>query len=179
MRILWCITGAGEFMKESVGALSKLKADVTVFVSKAGEEVLKGYDLERALVGHEVIKDREASSPKAGKVSLGSYDAVVVSPATANTVAKIACGIADGLVTTAVALALKRGTPVFVVPTDWVAGTKEIPDFLTQGGAKVHMKPRKSDLRNIKTLEDEGIALCQNPAELSKALKRLGRSGAA
>lgn len=179
MRILWCITGAGEFMKESIEELNRLKADLTVFVSKAGEEVLSGYDLERALVVHEVVKDREASSPKAGKVSLGSYDAVVVSPATANTVAKIACGIADNLVTTAVSLALKSGTPVFVVPTDWVAGEKEIPNFLTPGGSRVHMKPRKSDLRNIKSLEEEGIALCQNPAELSKALKKLGRSGAA
>jgi len=173
MKILWCITGAGEFLKESVEALSRLKADVTVFVSKAGDEVLRSYDLDRALVGHEVVKDKDASGPKAGKVSLGSYDAVVVSPATANTVAKIANGIADNLVTTAVSLALKSGVSVFIVPTDWVAGRKEIPDFLTPGGSRVHMRPRKSDLRNIGYLKEEGIAVFESPAALIKALKPL------
>jgi len=53
MKILWCITGAGEFLKESLEAMAKLheKNDIEVFVSKAGEEkrlgILRGMRLRR------------------------------------------------------------------------------------------------------------------------------------
>lgn len=173
MKILWCITGAGEFLKESIAAMGQLKGDeVTVFLSRAGEEVLRSYELFREVkrtwgVG---LEDDFASA-KAGKVSLRGYDAVVVSPASANTVAKIANGISDSLVTTAVSLALKTGTKVYVVPTDWIPADVKIPDILTPGGSIVHMKPRKSDLRNIKYLEEEGIKVLESPAELLKSLK--------
>jgi dihydromethanopterin reductase (acceptor) len=42
-----------------------------------------------------------------------------VSPATSNTVAKIAHGISDTLITTCVSLAVKGGIPVIIVPSDY------------------------------------------------------------
>ena len=175
MRILWCITGAGEFLKESIEILSQLhEAETTVFVSRAGEEVLRSYGLFRHIKKTWTLAtEDDFSSAAAGKVTLGAYDVVVVSPATANTIAKIANGIADNLVTTAVSLAIKTGVNVFVVPTDWFQKNVKIPDILTPGGSVVHMKPRKADLRNLKYLEDEGIRILEGPKALIKELKQL------
>ncbi len=173
MNILWCITGAGEFLKESLEIMSQLENDkITVFVSKAGHEVLVSYKLLRELKKvWEIEVDKDYSAPKAGKVTLGAYNVVVDSPATANTIAKIANGIADDLITTAASLALKTGIPVYVIPTDWMAKNVKIPDVLTPGGSVVHMRPRRSDLRNIKYLEEEGIRVLDNPKMLLKELK--------
>jgi len=173
MKILWCITGAGEFLKESIAAMGQLKGDdITVYLSRAGDEVLRHYDLFREVKRTWGVNlEDDFASMKAGRVSLKEYDAVVVSPASANTIAKIANGISDNLVTTAVSLALKTGTKVYVVPTDWIPANVKIPEVLTPGGSIIHMKPRKSDLRNIKYLEDEGIRVIENPNELLKALK--------
>lgn len=172
MKILWCVTGAGEFLKESLEILSKLgHADITIFVSRAGEEVLRSYKLFRHIkkTWKLFVEDDFASMP-AGKVTLGIYDVVIVSPATANTVAKVANGIADNLVTTAASLAIKSGTKLYMVPTDWVPKKVDIPDALTPGGRIVHMNPRKADLRNLKFLEDEGVILLKEPNALLKEL---------
>ncbi|UZE92614.1 MAG: dihydromethanopterin reductase (acceptor) [Methanosarcinales archaeon] len=129
MNIAWGITGAGHFLQESYGAMRALaqKHQITTFVSRAGEEVLYMYSLFNKLGEisngeylREIIFESEAgaSAPKAGRFLLGKYDALIVSPATSNTVAKIVHGIADSLITNAVAQANKSGTPVYIVPVD-------------------------------------------------------------
>lgn len=138
MRIAWGITGAGHFLRESFDVFEKLKETapdlkVTAFVSRAGEEVLRMYGLADELSSispggylEEVFFESEqgASIPKAGRFLLQKYDALVVSPATSNTTAKIAYGIADTIVTNAVAQAVKGGVPVLIIPVD-IAGTIE------------------------------------------------------
>ncbi len=173
MNVLWCITGAGEFLKESIRAMGQLKgARITVFVSRAGEEVLRKYGLFREVRKTWKVKvDCDYSASDAGRVTMGQFDAVVVTPATANTVAKAASGIADNLVTTAISLALKAGVDVYMVPTDWKGGKVNIPDVVTPGGSVVHMKPRKSDLRNIKYLEQEKVKILDKPEQILRELK--------
>lgn len=138
MRIAWAITGAGHFLRETFDVFKKLKEatpdlKITAFVSGAGEEVIRMYGLADDLSSispggylEERFFGREqgASIPKAGRFLLQKYDALVVSPATSNTAAKIAYGIADTIVTNAVAQAVKGGVPVFIVPVD-IAGTIE------------------------------------------------------
>lgn len=173
MKILWCITGAGEFLKESIEMLSQLhEAEITIFISRAGEEVLRSYGLFRHIKKTwKLVTEENFSSVAAGKVTLGAYDVVVVSPTTANTIAKIANGIADNLVTTAVSLAIKTNVKVYVVPTDWVRKNVKIPEALTPGGNVIHMKPRRADLRNLEYLEEEGVKIIESPKALIKELK--------
>lgn len=128
MKIGFAITGAGHLLDQSVKLLEKIATDneVTVFLSGAGEEVLKMYGLfERveALTGgkyRELATDnnQKFSYPITGRLSLGKYDLLIVTPATANTVSKIVYGIADTLVTNAVAQAGKSHTPISIVPVD-------------------------------------------------------------
>ena len=128
MRIGFAFTGAGHLLRESVQVAEKLakENEVTVFLSGAAEEVLKMYGLyervERLTGGkyRELATDsnQKFSYPITGRLSLGKYDLLIVSPATANTVSKIVYGIADTLVTNAVAQAGKGAVPVYMVPVD-------------------------------------------------------------
>lgn len=128
MRIGFAITGAGHLLEDSVKLLEKIAVDneVTVFLSGAGEEVLNMYGLferVKALTGGKYRElatdnDQKFSYPITGRLSLGTYDLLIVTPATANTVSKIVYGIADTLVTNAVAQAGKSKTPVAIVPVD-------------------------------------------------------------
>ena len=128
MRIGFAFTGSGHLLRESVHLAEKLAGEheVTVFLSGAAEEVLKMYGLyervERLTGGkyRELATDsnQKFSYPITGRLSLGKYDYLIVSPATANTVSKIVYGIADTLVTNAVAQAGKGAVPVYMVPVD-------------------------------------------------------------
>ncbi|WP_298502041.1 dihydromethanopterin reductase (acceptor) [uncultured Methanobrevibacter sp.] len=128
MRIGFAFTGAGHLLRESVQLAVELSKshEVTVFLSGAAEEVLKMYGLfesvERITGGkyRELATDsnQKFSYPITGRLSLGKYDLLIVSPATANTVSKIVYGIADTLVTNAVAQAGKGAVPVYMVPVD-------------------------------------------------------------
>lgn len=128
MKIAWGITGAGHLLKESVNVLVELSKshDVTVLLSGAGEEVLKMYGLFEAvekLAGgkyRELVleADQHASFPVTGRFSLGTYDLLVVSPTTSNTIAKIVNGIADTLITNAVAQSGKGMVETCIIPVD-------------------------------------------------------------
>ena len=132
MKIGFGITGAGHLLLESVELLEKLmtKHDVTVLLSAAGEEVLKMYGLfERVknITGgyyNELIleKDQKFSYPITGRFSLGKYDFLIVSPATSNTIGKIVNGVADSLITNAVAQAGKGRVKTIIVPVDIESG---------------------------------------------------------
>ena len=128
MRIGFAFTGAGHLLKESVKLARELakEHEVTVFLSGAAEEVLKMYGLYESVESITGGKYRELATdsnqkfsyPITGRLSLGKYDLLIVSPATANTVSKIVYGIADTLVTNAVAQAGKGAVPVYMVPVD-------------------------------------------------------------
>jgi dihydromethanopterin reductase (acceptor) len=128
-RIAWGITGAGHYLAESLEAMRSIsrRNKVCTFVSSAGEEVLRMYGLSSGLKEvsrggylEEVFLESASgkSFPMAGRFMLARFDLLIVAPATSNTVAKMVAGIADGLVTNAVALANKSGVPVYVLPTD-------------------------------------------------------------
>jgi dihydromethanopterin reductase (acceptor) len=133
MKIAWGITGAGHLLQESVKILVKLSKDheVTILLSEAGEEVLKMYGLfetVKNLTGgkyRELIreKDQRASFPMTGRFSLGTYDILVVSPTTSNTIGKIVNGIADTLITNAVAQAGKGLVKTYIIPVDLESGS--------------------------------------------------------
>ncbi len=132
MKIAWGITGAGHLLQESVDMLVKLSKEhkVTVLLSGAGEEVLKMYGLfetvENTTGGkyRELVleDDQRASFPMTGRFSLGTYDLLVVSPTTSNTIGKIVNGIADTLITNAVAQSGKGLVETCIIPVDLELG---------------------------------------------------------
>lgn len=134
-KIGWGITGAGYFLQETFDVMEKLARthSVSCFITSAGERVVRIYELRQKLnkicpgnYYREVIleSEQEPSFPIAGRFLRGTYDALIVSPASANTVAKIIAGIADTLVTNAIAQAEKGGVPIIIVPSDQIGVKK-------------------------------------------------------
>ncbi len=137
--IAWGITGAGALLRESVEVISQLvKAGyrVTVFISRAGEQVVNMYGLRKILestVKGEyptgiIYESREPPGfPSTGRLYLGVYKIVVVSPATMNTIGKIVSGIADTLVSNLVMHAIKTQKPIYIIPVDAFETRSYIP----------------------------------------------------
>ena len=105
MRIGFAFTGAGHLLNESVQLAEKLAKDheVTIFLSGAAEYVLKMYGLyERVtrLTGgkyRELATDsnQKSSYPITGRLSLGKYDLLIVSPATGRLMVSMYCPVYD------------------------------------------------------------------------------------
>lgn len=123
MRIVWGITGAGDYLAESLSVFRKisreLDTEVTIAVSREGEIVLRWYKLWDELNSSfkRVMVEKGPNTPfLAGPLQIGYYSLLVISPATANTTAKIAHGIADSLLTNCVAQAMKGGDSSLHLP---------------------------------------------------------------
>jgi dihydromethanopterin reductase (acceptor) len=135
--LAWGITGAGQFLSETVAMMHRIKkheVKITTFLSSAAEEVVRMYGLQTEITKisrggyyEEILRSsrERASSPTAGRLQLRKYSMFVISPCTANTVAKIAHGIADTLITNATAQAQKGGIPIIILPTDFASGGSE------------------------------------------------------
>jgi len=177
-RIAWGITGAGDLLPETLEVMAGIGArpglDVTVLVSKNAEVVLKWYRMWGKLrqTFRKVKVEKGPNLPfVAGPLQVGYYALLFVSPATANTTAKIAHGIADTLITNCVSQAIKGGTPVYIYPVDQRPGRieTEIP-----GGGKVSIRTRKVDLDNTERLRGmEGLEVLSHPADIEEVILSL------
>jgi archaeoflavoprotein AfpA len=171
IRLAWGITGAGDFLAESLSIMQKVSRDfeveVTALVSKNADMVVKRYrlwdDLKSSV--EKVKLEKGANVPfVAGPLQIGYYSLFFVSPATANTVAKIAYGIADTLITNCVAQAIKGGTQVYIYPVDQELGSREtqIP-----GGDWITITTRRIDVENVERMRNmEGITVLKHPFEI-------------
>ena len=163
MRIAFAFTGAGHLLNESVQVAEKLALnnELTILLSGAACEVLKMYGLYDRVVNLTGGKYRELATdsnqkfsyPITGRLSLGKYDLLIVTPATANTVSKIVYGIADTLVTNAVAQAGKGAVKTYMVPVDIHPGPVDT------------VLPSKMELSKCKSCEECVAALaCESGA---------------
>jgi archaeoflavoprotein AfpA len=171
IRVAWGITGAGDHLAESLSAMKQVSAnldvEVTVLVSRNAEMVVKWYRLWDDLKSsfEKVKVEKGANVPfVAGPLQVGYYHLLFVSPATANTVAKIAYGIADTLITNCVAQAIKGGTPVVIYPVDQELGSREtqVPE-----GETITITTRRIDVENAERITRmEGITVLKHPSEI-------------
>ncbi len=152
MGVLWCVTGGGHMMRECADRIKSTKA-VTVAFSQAGEEVARLYKVFEQISSSadEVILERNQGKSAPAVMRLGRYEKVIVAPATANTVAKIANGVADTLVTNIIAQSLKLGLPVRLLPTD--AEEKIVAETIS--ARKITINTRKIDLENLRKISGE------------------------
>lgn len=169
-KIAWGITGAGHYLEETVTLMENFSQEfeMDVYLSRASEEVLVKYGLYHRLNVMKVYRDRTASSHLVGKFYGQEYDALVVAPATANTVAKCVTGIADNLVTNIFAHAGKNRISTVVLPCDAVSEiTSKAPESI------VKVQARKIDLENtMKLTAMEGVQVVLTPEALAHWLQR-------
>lgn len=163
-KLIWGITGTGYVLKESIDLMKELQedynVDLTVILSKEGTVVVKWYKewLHLKEVVSKVHPEKTPNNPfYAGPLQIGKFDMFLVSPVTANSVAKIVYGIADTLITNCVAQAIKGGQLVYVFPSD--QDTEPITTTRPDGSPLV-LKIRDIELENIKKLRKmEGISV--------------------
>ena len=175
-RIVWGITGSGDRIEEILNNMIELKEEpnlkITVIVSKAGEQVFRRYKLWDRLNSSfdKVKRETNANVPFiAGPLQIGRFDALIVAPLTANSTAKIAHGIADTLITNAVAQTLKGNTPVILYPVDQ---TNEPVTTAGPDGIEFTITPRQVDLENVDRLQDmKGVEILESPSLISQVLR--------
>jgi archaeoflavoprotein AfpA len=176
-RLAWAFTGAGDYLPESIAVLRRLVQEqgfrVDVFASKAGLQILKWYKLlpDVEAVASQLLEEHDANTPFiAGALQKGTYRFLVVMPATANTVAKIAHGIADTLVSNAVAQAAKRDVPIYIYPVDQQPGALTT---LLPSGEKLVLTTRPVDLANVEKLRAmPGMTVLSDPDQLLQLITR-------
>ncbi len=177
MRIAWGLTGSGDQFRETYLVMKKFNEEhdvkIDLFLSKAAHLVSKYYklteDLRYGFNAYYVEKD--ANSPfLSGMLQTGKYDLLLIAPVTSNTVAKIAVGIADTLITNSAIQAVKGFIPVEMMPVDFHEGevSTTIPD-----GSTITLRVRKEDADNVRRIEKmEGFHVFRNPKEIKSILEK-------
>jgi flavoprotein len=165
VKIAWGIPGAGHFLQECLATIKGLPVETHVFLSRAANEVLDYYRLRDQLqqAAGRLITDKTASCQKITLLYQGDYRLLVIAPATANSVAKMAYGIADTLITNLFAQAGKLHIPTLVLPCD-IAGDIESP---TPAKKSVFLHSRRLDLDNNTRLSAmDYVTVLKDPAGL-------------
>lgn len=172
MKILWCVTGAGHFLTECVLEFEEIakKHEVTCLLSRAGREVVESYGLSERIrqLSQDCIKEQDqgASTPLSGSIR---FHAAVIAPASANTCAKLAYGVADSAATNIASQFIKRKIHLVILPTDY---EPEITTTLPNA-KKVNVHCRRIDIENTETLKKEkGVTVITDPKKISSALPK-------
>jgi phosphopantothenoylcysteine decarboxylase/phosphopantothenate--cysteine ligase len=118
-RIALCITGSVAAVQspEIARALMRHGAEVFAVMSPMAGKIVHPYLIEWA-TGNEVITELTGKIEHVALVGDPSskVDLVLVAPATANTISKIACGIDDTTVTSVASTAIGSNCPIIIVP---------------------------------------------------------------
>ena len=174
-KIIWGITGTGYLIKESIDLMKELQenpnVDITVILSKEGAAVVKWY--RQWLYLKEVVKkiaiEKTPNIPfYAGPLQIGNYDLFITCPVSANSVAKIAYGIADTLITNCVAQAIKGGVTAYLLPSD-----QDLEPITTTrpDGSPLTLKIRDIEIENIEKLRKmDGIVVLTDFTEIKKLI---------
>ncbi len=178
VRIAWGITGSGDYLEETLEVMIEISekhgdVEIVPVLSKNAELVLRWYKLYDKLEKHfpGIKIEKGPNIPFiAGPLQIGAYKFMVVCPATGNTTAKIAHGIADSFITNAVAQAMKGGTPIYIYPVDQHVGsvTTDLPD-----GKKFTLTMRKVDVDNVDKLRRmDGITVVSSPRKIMDVIQK-------
>ncbi|MDI1308094.1 MAG: flavoprotein [Methylotenera sp.] len=167
-RLAWAITGSGHYLRESLAVLATLE-NVDIFLSKAASEIIKQYGFQAQLdaTGHRVYQDKTASSVPVELFYEGKYHTLVIAPVTSNTIAKMAYGFSDSLVTNLYAQAGKTRVPSIIFACDTA------PELESEAPRDnvVKVYPRKIDLDNVAKLADfEATQVVADIAALTHAI---------
>ncbi|MHB1664528.1 MAG: bifunctional phosphopantothenoylcysteine decarboxylase/phosphopantothenate--cysteine ligase CoaBC [bacterium] len=114
-KLVLCITGSIACYKsiELYRSLKKEGASVTIILSSSASKFISPYIFKS--FGEEVYADDAFEIPLAHIELAKAADVIVIAPATYNTINKIACGIADSLITLTVSASGDK--PCIIVPS--------------------------------------------------------------
>ena len=179
-KVAWGISGAGDRIDEYVAVMKEMgklyadKVEICPFVSKAGELVLKFYKLEAEVKAAfpKYVVEVNANTPfLAAWMQMHKYEFLLIAPASSNTVAKIAVGIGDTMLTNAVSMSLKAFAPVYIAPVDYEEKTlvTKLPN-----GKDMKLRVRKEDADNVRKLQTmDGMHVLPGPEQIRNVFAEL------
>ena len=177
-KVAWGITGAGDKIDEFIDVMEEMKqqyaatVEIQVFVSKAGETVLKYYSLENEVKENfpKYTVEMNSNSPfLAAWMQTHKYEFLLIAPSTSNTVAKIAHGIGDTMLTNAASMSLKAFVPVYIVPVDY---EEKIVTTKLPNGKDMKLRIRKEDAENVQKLKQmEDLHVMSEPQKIRDVFK--------
>jgi archaeoflavoprotein AfpA len=172
-KVAWGITGAGDKIADFIEVMKDVQGEfvdvleVQVFLSKAADQVLKYYRLEddlRQSFGKVRVEVNSNAPFLAAWMQMRKYEFLVIAPATSNTVAKLAVGIGDTMLTNAAVMSLKAFVPVYVAPTDYKEGTvyTKLPN-----GKEMKLRVRKEEVEQVSKLRQmEDVHIIEGPENI-------------
>jgi archaeoflavoprotein AfpA len=178
-KVAWGITGAGDKIAEFIEVMKGIQKDyaetveIQVFLSKAADQVLKYYRLEEDLKQNfsKVRVELNSNAPfLAAWMQMHKYEFLLIAPATSNTVAKIANGIGDTMLTNATVMSLKAFAPVYIAPTDYKEGTMytKLPN-----GKEMKLRVRKEEVEQVKKLRRmEDVYVLEGPQKIREPFQK-------
>jgi len=178
-KVAWGITGAGDKIAEYIAVMKSVQkeyadtVEIQVFLSKAADLVLKYYRLEDDVKQSfsKVRVELNSNAPfLAAWMQMRKYEFLLIAPATSNTVAKIANGIGDTMLTNATIMSLKAFAPVYVAPTDYKEGTvyTKLPN-----GKEMKLRVRKEEVDQVKKIAAmDGLSVVEGPQKISDVFKK-------
>ena len=130
-RIIVAVSGASgvEYARRLIEILGDRADVITTKDAQAVIEIETGLSLKEFTAGAKSVygEDNIASAPASGSAL---FQAVVVVPCSGTTLAKIATGIADNLVTRAAAVAIKENRKLILVPRETPVGAIALENML-------------------------------------------------
>ncbi len=128
-------------------------ADVTCVLSESGRKIIHPWALE-CVTGKKAITEITGSCEHVRHCGdwEGRCDLLLISPATANTISKIAAGVDDSVVTTFASTALGAKMPIAVAPA--MHASMMSNPFVRENIEKL----RKAGVRFVQPREEEGKA---------------------
>jgi archaeoflavoprotein AfpA len=178
-KVAWGITGAGDKIADFIEEMKKIQqeyadtVEIQVFLSKAADLVLKYYRLEDDLKQSfsKVRVELNSNAPfLAAWMQMRKYEFLLIAPATSNTVAKIANGIGDTMLTNATIMSLKAFAPVYIAPTDYEEGTvyTKLPN-----GKAMKLRVRKEEVEQVNKLRSmDGIHVLEGPQKIREPFQK-------
>jgi len=172
-KIAWGLTGAGDKVEKTIEVMKTVrekyddKVEIEVFISKAGDQVVKYYEISNDIESNfnNIWVEINANAPfLAGNIQLGKYEFMLIAPATANTVSKIALRMGDTLISNAALMGQKADVPLFILPSDYEEGINitKLPD-----GRDLKITIRKEDVEHVKKLAQmENTYILKTPADI-------------
>ena len=172
-KVAWGVTGAGDRLNETLQIMKAIKAeygetvDIEVYLSKMASMVLRMYKIYEELeeIFGKIMVEKYANTPFiTGRLQLGKFEFLLLAPATSNTVAKIAHGISDTMLTNGAIQALKAYVPVYVMPVDYREGSTVT---VLPNGKELRLRVRKEDAENVTKISAmDGITTFEKPDEI-------------
>lgn len=159
-KVAWGISGAGEKIEETINIMQDIQSiykenvEIYTYISKSGIQVLNHYNILKDLKNdfEKVYVEKGPNTPfLAADLQIKKFEFFLIAPCTANTMAKLAYGIGDTLITNSALMGQKAKVNNYILPVDFKPGVTvtKLPN-----GNDLTLELTEEDVKPVKILKN-------------------------